>query len=101
MRAGDVVLECAKQNLQKCYSLPSKFMLLAGMPPLALVYGVTFPKAAAGICLLHLFCCISFLASWLGLPFPSSTPTSPIFDSFLHSCVHSSVHPCLSLAATV
>lgn len=47
------------------------------------------------------FSCTSFLTSWLGLPFTSSAPASPIFDSFLHSCIHSSVHPCLSLAATV
>lgn len=77
-----MVPECAKHNLQKCCQLPSKFTPVVNMPSLALVWGATFTKAAAGICLLHFFCCIS---SWLGLPFSSSAPTSP---SLIHNSIH-------------
>lgn len=59
-----------------------------------------FPRQPQG-----LVCCISFLAASLLLLlvflFSSSAPVSPIFGSPLHSCTHSSVRPCLSLAATV
>lgn len=66
-----MVLECAKQNLQKCYYLPNKFILIAGMPPLALVYGVALLKAATGICLLHFFLLhlMSYLLAWLAIHF--------------------------------
>lgn len=94
----NLVPECAKQNLQKCCQLPSKFTLVVNMPSLALVWGATLTKAAAGICFLCFFLLHFFLA-WLAILFLHSNLS--IFVSFLHSCTHSSVHPCLSLAATV
>lgn len=42
---------------------------------------------------------LHFFLAWRAILFLRSH--LPVFDSFLHSCTHSSVHPCLSLAATV